>query len=112
MRIMTYNIEWFDNFFNANNSLKQDEDALTKFHAVASVIRRIDPDIIAVIEAPNTTTTTGERSTVQALETFARRYELRQSKALAKNQFFRPMTIDFIARSARLLSMDKCPSST
>ncbi len=82
MRVMAYNIEWFDDHFETDNSLKVDQKSLTKFNGVSSVISSIDPDIIGITEAPNTTTTTGQRDTIQALESFASQFNLRQNKAM------------------------------
>lgn len=82
MRVMAYNIEWFDNHFEPDNSLKTNQKSQSKLSSVAHVIKTIDADIVGITEAPNTTTTTGQRDTVQALENFAAQYELRQSKAL------------------------------
>lgn len=82
MRLMAYNIEWFDDHFEADNSLKTSADSQKKFDGVANVISGIDPDLIGITEGPNTTTTTGQRDTVEALENFASAKGLRQSKAL------------------------------
>ncbi|WP_424930987.1 endonuclease/exonuclease/phosphatase family protein [Amaricoccus macauensis] len=82
MRLMSYNIEWFDDHFEPDNSLKTDAASMKKFAAVAATISAIDPDLIGITEGPNTTTTTGERDTVKALETFAAEKGLRQRKAL------------------------------
>ncbi|MEW8659537.1 MAG: hypothetical protein AB2603_14560 [Candidatus Thiodiazotropha endolucinida] len=82
MRVMAYNIEWFDDHFESDNRLKNTQDAQNKFTSVSSVISTIDPDIVGITEAPNTTTTTGQRSTVTALENFASQHGLRQNKAL------------------------------
>lgn len=82
MRVMAYNIEWFDDHFEADNRLKTDEESQAKFRSVARVLQQIDADVIGITEAPNTTTTTGQRNTVQALENFAAEYGLRQNKAL------------------------------
>jgi len=82
MRFMSYNIEWFDDHFEPDNSLKTDADSQKKLNGVAEVISAIDPDVIGITEGPNTTTTTGERSTVAALEGFAAAKGLRQRKAL------------------------------
>ncbi|MEW8228090.1 MAG: hypothetical protein AB2748_20355 [Candidatus Thiodiazotropha endolucinida] len=79
---MAYNIEWFDDHFEADNSLKNTPEAQTKFNGVSSVISTIDPDIVGITEAPNTTTTTGQRSTIEALENFASHYGLRQNRAM------------------------------
>jgi len=82
MKVMAYNIEWFDNHFEPDNSLKTVQESQEKFSGVASVLSTVDPDIVGITEAPNTTTTTGQKSTVQALENFAAHYGLRQTKAM------------------------------
>lgn len=82
MKVMTYNIEWFDDHFEPDNRLKTSPESQDKFNGVASVIREIDADIVGMTEAPNTTTTTGQRNTVQALENFAAQHSLRQNKAM------------------------------
>ncbi len=82
MRVMAYNIEWFDDHFEPDNSLKNTQESQSKFNGVSSVISTIDPDIVGITEAPNTTTTTGQKNTVQALENFASQYGLRQSRAM------------------------------
>lgn len=82
MRVMSYNIEWFDELFNPDNSLKTSSSARKRIDALKTVIAAIDPDLIGITEAPNTTTTTGQRDTVAALQGFAAAAGLRQSKAL------------------------------
>lgn len=82
MRVMAYNIEWFDDHFEPDNSLKNTHKSQSKFNGVSSVISTIDPDVVGITEAPNTTTTTGQKNTVEALENFASQYGLRQSKAM------------------------------
>lgn len=82
MRLMSYNIEWFDDHFEADNSLKTQAASQRVFEALAQVITTTQPDVIGITEAPNTTTTTGNRSTVEALENFAAAHNLRQNKAV------------------------------
>ncbi|MEM9780926.1 MAG: endonuclease/exonuclease/phosphatase family protein [Pseudomonadota bacterium] len=82
MRLMSYNIEWLDDLFEDDNSLKAGAEEAERFDALAAVIGTTDPDLIGITEAPNTTTTTGQRSTVAALETYAAAKGLRQSKAM------------------------------
>lgn len=82
MRLMAYNIEWFDECFEDDNSLSTTSEAQKKLEAVAEVVTVIDPDLIGITEGPNTTTTTGSRNTVMALENFAAAKGLRQSKAM------------------------------
>lgn len=82
MRLMAYNIEWLDDHFNSDNSMKTEAASQKVFDALAQVLDTTDPDFIGITEAPNTTTTTGNRSTVAALEGFAAAKGLRQSKAM------------------------------
>lgn len=82
MRLMSYNIEWFTKHFEGDNSLRTTPESVAKLDAVARVISETDADLIGMTEAPNTTTTTGERNTVTALENFAQAKGLRQRKAL------------------------------
>ncbi|SLN26035.1 Endonuclease/Exonuclease/phosphatase family protein [Roseovarius albus] len=81
-RLMSYNIEWFTKCFEDDNSLKTTTKITERIDAIATVISTIDPDVIGITEAPNTTTTTGQRSTVTALENFAAAKGLRQRKAM------------------------------
>ncbi|MFV0334954.1 MAG: endonuclease/exonuclease/phosphatase family protein [Tropicimonas sp.] len=81
-RVMSYNIEWFDDLFEADNSMKTDAASAARLSAVAEVLATIDADLIGIVEAPNTTTTTGQRDTVAALEGFAAAKGLRQRRAM------------------------------
>ena len=81
-RLMSYNIEWFDDCFDSDNAPKTDADSQSQLDGVASVLSATEPDLIGITEGPNTTTTTGNRSTVAALEGFAAAKGLRQRKAM------------------------------
>ena len=81
-RIATYNVEWFDDHFNPDNSLKNTPESQEKFKAVKAVLELIQADLITVIEAPNTTVTTGNQSTVAKLENFAQWAGLKTTKAV------------------------------
>lgn len=66
LRVGTYNIEWFDKLFNVDNTNRQfniakssERSLATKRDAIATVLQTINVDILGVVEAPNTTTTTG-----------------------------------------------------
>jgi endonuclease/exonuclease/phosphatase family metal-dependent hydrolase len=82
IRIATYNVEWFDDHFNADNSMKTSAESDQKFKAVKHVLNLIKADLITIIEAPNTTTTTGVQSTVKKLENFAQWAGLATNKAM------------------------------
>lgn len=87
MRIATYNVEWFTNLFDDNNQLLLDQNRSARYkvkridqaNALAHVIRKIDADVILIVEAPNTGM---KQSSVQALQNFAEHFGLRQSKAV------------------------------
>lgn len=78
IRLCTYNIEWFDRLFSSSNSPKTSQGAVDRFNAITQVLTRIDPDLIGIVEAPNST---GSQSTVAKLENFAHQYGLRTTKA-------------------------------
>jgi len=81
IRICAYNTEWFDDAFNDDGSLRSDAKWQQKAQAIATVITKIDPDIITMLEAPGTTASTG-KSTVACLERFAEQFGLRQKKTM------------------------------
>ncbi len=82
VRVATFNIAWFDNHFNADNSMKMAQASVDKFEAVKEVLQRIQADLINIVEAPNTTTTTGVQSAVQKLENFASWAGISTTKAM------------------------------
>ena len=82
IRLATYNIEWFERHFNPDNTLKTNADSRAKFAAVQAVLQLLQADLMAIIEAPNTTTTTGAQSTVEKLENFAQSAGLATNKAI------------------------------
>lgn len=87
MRLATYNVEWFNNLFDDAGKLLFDNERSTRFNltrsqqltALGTVFRALNADAIMVIEAPDTS---GKRSTVTALENFARHNSLRTSSAV------------------------------
>ncbi len=84
MRIATYNVEWFSGLFDKQSRLLHDQEWSRRYKvrrqdqadAIAAVIRRVDPDIMLIVEAPNTG---GHQDTITALNGFAKHYNLRQS---------------------------------
>jgi endonuclease/exonuclease/phosphatase family metal-dependent hydrolase len=81
VRLCSYNIEWFDKAFNADNTLKTDEDSLRQLDAVAAALKLMDPDLVGVVEGADTSKSS-PKNTVACLEAFARAYDLRTAKAL------------------------------
>lgn len=81
IRLCTYNIEYFTRLFNKNNSLKDGAKETARLKAIETVLKKLDADIIGILEAPNSAAT-GKESTVDKLENFAKHATLRTTKAL------------------------------
>lgn len=87
MRLATWNVEWFNSLFDANDALvlddgwsaRHDVTRAQQAEAIATVLTALDADGIMVIEAPDHGS---RRSTVRALEGFAAAFGLRARKAL------------------------------
>lgn len=87
MRIATYNVEWFNNLFDDKGGLladngwsgRLDVTRLQQTESLGIVFTALDADVVMVIEAPDQN---GRRTTVPALETFAKTFGLRARKAL------------------------------
>jgi endonuclease/exonuclease/phosphatase family metal-dependent hydrolase len=87
LRLATYNVEWFNTLFDDRGRLWNDGEASSRYktsraeqtQALGAVCTALDADLVMVIEAPDTSP---HRSTVIALETFARAFGLRARKAL------------------------------
>lgn len=87
LRLATYNVEWFNALFDDTGRMLEDREPSTRYKitrgeqlsALAVVFTALDADGITIIEAPDTN---GRRSTVKALETFARAAGLRARKAI------------------------------
>mgnify|MGYP001765266151 CR=1 FL=1 len=87
LRLATYNVEWFNALFDDRGRLLEDAAPSTRYKisraeqlgALGIVFSAMDADGVMIIEAPDTN---GKRSTVKALETFARSYGLRARKAV------------------------------
>lgn len=87
LRLATYNVEWFNALFDDHGRMLDDGAPSTRYKisrgeqlsALGIVFNAMDADGIMIIEAPDTN---GRRSTVKALETFAKAAGLRAHKAL------------------------------
>ncbi len=87
MRLATYNVEWFTELFSRDNRLLLDNEWSRRYkvtrrqqgEAIARVMRRVDADMMFIVEAPNTG---HQANTVTALETFAKHFGLRQKKTI------------------------------
>ena len=87
LRLATYNVEWFNALFDDRDRLLEDRSRSARFEvtraeqleALGVVFTALDADGVLVVEAPNQGS---RRSTVRALENFARHYGLRCRKAI------------------------------
>ena len=87
MRIATYNVEWFNTLFDDTGRPIADEELATRrgvtrraqLKSAGVVFKLLEADLIMVVEAPDENR---RRSTVKALENFARIFGLRARKAL------------------------------
>lgn len=87
MRIVTYNVEWFSNLFDAEDRLlddggwsgRRDVTRAQQIAALAKVFTALDADAVMVIEAPDQSR---KHSTVKALEGFSKAFALRARRAL------------------------------
>jgi len=87
VRIATYNVEWFNHLFDDAGQLINDDSwsgrwDVTKAQqtaGVGAVFKALDADAVMIIEAPDTSP---HRTSVAALETFARVFGLRARKAM------------------------------
>jgi len=77
IKICSYNIEWFDKFFDKDNHLKpfnsdskEDKKMKARLDGLVTVFKKIDADIYGITEAPNTTTTTGHQSAIEKFKSF------------------------------------------
>ncbi len=87
MRIATYNVEWFNALFDDEGQMLDDGEWSARYDvtradqlaALGIVFTAMNADAVMIIEAPDHN---GKRSTVPALENFARKMQLRTRKAL------------------------------
>ena len=87
MRIATYNVEWMNALFGADNKLLEDDHWSARYNitrsqqinALGIVFKAMDADAVMVIEAPDASE---KRDAVAALESFAARFDLRARRAV------------------------------
>jgi endonuclease/exonuclease/phosphatase family metal-dependent hydrolase len=87
LRLATYNIEWFNALFDDQGHLLEDGEDSARYKttrrdqlgAIAIVLAAVDADGVMIIEGPDQGS---KRSTVRALENFARHFGLRSRRAL------------------------------
>ncbi len=86
-RIATWNIEWANALFDDAGRLLMDDAPSTRHKTtraqqlagITQVLTALDPDVLLVVEAPDTN---GKRSTVRALENLAAHAGLRARRAM------------------------------
>jgi hypothetical protein len=87
MRIASYNVEWMNALFDADDTLIDDNGWSSRYNvtraqqtaALGEVFRAMDADAVMIIEAPDAS---GKRDTVAALQNFAARFDLRTRAAI------------------------------
>jgi hypothetical protein len=87
LRLASYNVEWFNTLFDDAGHLLADTERSSRFKitrgeqlgALGIVFTALDADGVMIIEGPDTNS---RRSTITALETFARHFGLRARRAL------------------------------
>ncbi|WP_417726120.1 endonuclease/exonuclease/phosphatase family protein [Roseovarius sp.] len=87
MRIATYNVEWFNALFDDQGRPYDDAAWSARYNvrrgdqlaAIGIVFTALDADVVLVVEAPDQN---GRRSTVKALENFAKLMQLRARRAV------------------------------
>lgn len=87
MRLASYNIEWMGRLFDEDR-LQSDDEYSGRYNvsraeqasAIADVLRLVDADLFVILEAPNSP---GQGRAHKALESFARHFGLRQSRAFS-----------------------------
>jgi hypothetical protein len=87
VRIATYNVEWFDQLFDNNDNLRDDQGWSGRYDvtreqqtaALGVVFAAMDADAVMIIEAPDSSK---RRNGMTALERFAARFGLRARRAL------------------------------
>lgn len=89
LRLATYNVEWFNALFDNDGQLLVDDGPSARYQisrkdqigALGIVFTALDADGVMIIEAPDTSRSK-RRSTVVALESFAKAFGLRQRSAV------------------------------
>lgn len=87
LRLATYNVEWFNALFDDRGRPQEDGRPSARYRisrgeqlgALGIVFTALDADGVMVIEGPDTN---GKRSSVRALENFARHFGLRTRRAV------------------------------
>ncbi|MDX2477867.1 MAG: hypothetical protein QNL05_10950 [Gammaproteobacteria bacterium] len=73
--IASYNMEWMVNLFTKEGEPKTDGNDGERSGLLAEVVRTMDPDIIGIVEGPDTTVS-GSKLASEQLEAWAALYGL------------------------------------
>jgi len=83
IKVCTYNVEWFDHLFDNQNQVISFQPENTKnkklkkqFDGLGTIFQTIDADIYGIVEAPNTTVSTGNQSSITKLKNFLQHFNL------------------------------------
>ncbi|MFV0490359.1 MAG: endonuclease/exonuclease/phosphatase family protein [Pseudorhodobacter sp.] len=107
IRLATYNVEWFNGLFDDDGQLLADDGPSARYQisraeqltALGIVFTAMDADGVMIIEAPDQNR---RRSTIRALENFARVYDLRTSRAVMGFESGTEQEIAFLYDPARI----------
>ncbi len=75
LNIAVYNMEWMVRLFDRQGQLRTDNESQQRAESLAEVVRAIDPDLLGVVEGPDTTAS-GSRNAARQLEAWVRHYDL------------------------------------
>jgi len=78
LNIAVYNMEWMAYLFDTDGNLKTDDDSTERAQRLASVVAAIDPDIMGIVEGPDTTVSGSKLASAQ-IEQWAAHYNLDSS---------------------------------
>ena len=78
LKVAVYNVEWMTRLFDANGSLKTSGPEAARAAQLAAVVEKMAPDIIGIVEGPDTTVS-GSRTASKQVETWASSHGLHSS---------------------------------
>lgn len=75
LKVAVYNVEWMTRLFDSNGELKTTGDEVTRAKQLAEVIEKMSPDILGIVEGPDTKVDGSKTASIQ-LEKWAAKYNL------------------------------------
>lgn len=76
LRVAVYNVEWMKRLFNLDGSPKTSGDDFKRSQLLAEVIKKINPDVLGIVEGPDTLAD-GSRTADAQLEAWCQHFGLR-----------------------------------